>query len=1066
MNYEKDLTKIIQNNIQDPAFILDYDAYVHDLNSHAKKHFPNAQKDKSFFELFKPQISDKLKELLDKTKTSRDSIKGSFNLFETGVQKELEFFFSSIEINYDQKFLVTIKIDEKRVEPWKINKIEVYTSEINRLVKDRNVIEIIEKIKSSFPFSFIGKSKIQKDIDAFEHYFWIKDLNRKYILSNNSFAKWLGLKIENMEGKREQDYLPPYLNTLFDTIDKYIIDTANVVVFEGMLNFTKDDETTEIVALPIYDAEQNVVAICGITQDSSVRTSGISEHFSIYESTILNFTEPVVVADKENKIISASKAINELLGLDENADLKSATIDKIFGEGLLTKISKTITDPEYNKKIIFEVKEGNRAGNYEVLIHKIISSRNKLSGYYLYFSNKNESESSTSVKVKMYDIIMQTSPEAIFIYDIDNLKFLEVNDSALKLYGYNREEFLQMDLTDLYAPEDIQTLLDSSNVIGADSQFSGPWRHKKRDSASILVMLSKTGLTYKGKRAHLNIVRDVTEKLENEKQLQFLKASFENSSDMIFYTDVDGFITFVNKPAMKVLGYSKKDFEKKPFLSILSDPDRAKVNKEVFHSDVKTKKQLKIDLKKSGGELLQVEAVATPIMDYKGTIESFCIIIKSEKTVEIIKQVQESGGATTSSGFDSAFLSQLFHELLTPINVIIGFAGELTEGDGNSPEELKEAADIIKENQKQLMQTMDNAVEYSNVEQNMITLRTEDINFIDIINEVEVGLKKTCESFEVELSYGKISSSLAFVNDKQKFMAFLTQFIKFAIQSTKESKIYLSAYQYDDNNFIISVKDSHSGLSQILNNNLNDIFKGDETSIHHKFGISRFTLRLARRMLDILNARIEIITKSGSPVEYGILFPLELKGGQKVEAKQPKPVEKKTKPESSYQQQAYIPQHEEPIFIDAQPAKPAQAKPKQEPVTVMAESPESGTINLNQLTCLYVEDQVDSQILFKVQMKDLKSIDFATSLEKAMPLLQKNIYDFIVLDINLQGEYNGLDALRVIQKMQAYKNTPIYAVTAYALPGDQDRFKAAGFTDFVSKPILREKLVDVLTHAF
>lgn len=113
MNYEKDLTKIIQNNIQDPAFILDYDSYVHDLNSHAKKHFPNAQKDKPFFDLFKPQISDKLKELLDKTKTSRDSIKGSFNLFETGVQKELEFFFSSIEINYDQKFLVTIKIDEK-----------------------------------------------------------------------------------------------------------------------------------------------------------------------------------------------------------------------------------------------------------------------------------------------------------------------------------------------------------------------------------------------------------------------------------------------------------------------------------------------------------------------------------------------------------------------------------------------------------------------------------------------------------------------------------------------------------------------------------------------------------------------------------------------------------------------------------------------------------------------------------------------------------------------------------------------------------------------------------------
>lgn len=1065
MSYEKDLIKIIKNNIQDPAFILDYDAYIFDLNSAAKKYFPNAEKDKTFFDLFKPQISDKLKELFDKTKTSRDTVKGNFNSFETGVQKEMEFYFSSVEINYDQKFLLTVKVVEKRVEQWKINKIEVYTSEITKLVKDRNVIEIIEKIKSSFPFSFIGKSKIQKDIDLLQHYFWIKDLNRKYIISNNSFAKWLGLKIENIEGKKEEDYLPPYLNNLFETIDKYIIDTANVVVFEGILNFTKDDETTEIVTLPIYDAEQNVVAICGVTQDTSSRSSNINEHFSFYENTIQNFTEPLVIADKENKILSASKAVNELLSLDEKADIKTGTIERIFGEGLLTKITKTLTDPEYNKKIIFEVKEGKRAGNYDVLIHKILNSRNQLSGYYLYFNNKNEDESSTSVKVKMYDIIMQTSPEAIFIYDIDNLKFLEVNNSALKLYGYNREEFLQMDLTDLYAPEDIQTLLDSSNLIGSDSQFSGPWRHKKRDSSSILVMLSKTGLNYKGKRAHLNIARDVTEKLENEKQLQMMKASFENSSDMIFYTDADGFITFANKPAIKILGYSKKDFEKKPFLSILADSERAKVNKEIFHSDSKTKKQLKIELKKSGGELLQVEAAATPVVDYKGEVELYSITIKVEKSVEVIQKVQETGGS--SSGLDTSFLSQLFHELLTPINVIIGFAGELTESTDSSPEDLREAADIIKENQKQLMQTMNNAVEYSNVEQNLVTLRTEDINFVDVINEIEGGVKKTCESFEVELSYGKISSSLAFVNDKQKFTTLLIQFLKFAIQSTKEGKIYLSAYQYEDNNLIVSVKDSLSGLSSSLNDNMNEIFSGDENSIHHKFGVSRFTLRLFRKLLDILNTKTEIITKSGTVTEYGILFPLELKGGQKIEPKQPKPDEKKTKA-GTYQPKTFIKhEQEEPVFIEEQQtSKHKYAQPKHEPAPAAVGAMESGAINLNELTCLYVEDQVDSQILFKMQMKDLKSIDFATSFEKAMPLLQKNIYDFIVLDINLQGEYNGLDALRVIQKMQQYKKTPIYAVTAYALPGDQDRFKAAGFTDFVSKPILREKLIEVLNHSF
>ena len=113
-----------------------------------------------------------------------------------------------------------------------------------------------------------------------------------------------------------------------------------------------------------------------------------------------------------------------------------------------------------------------------------------------------------------------------------------------------------------------------------------------------------------------------------------------------------------------------------------------------------------------------------------------------------------------------------------------------------------------------------------------------------------------------------------------------------------------------------------------------------------------------------------------------------------------------------------------------------------------------------------MEDQIDSQILFKVQMKGLKLIEFANSFEKAIPLLQSKKYDFIIMDINLQGEYNGLDALRAIQKMPEYSDVPIVAVTAYVLPGDRERFITAGFNDFISKPILRDKLESALNNIF
>ena len=129
-------------------------------------------------------------------------------------------------------------------------------------------------------------------------------------------------------------------------------------------------------------------------------------------------------------------------------------------------------------------------------------------------------------------------------------------------------------------------------------------------------------------------------------------------------------------------------------------------------------------------------------------------------------------------------------------------------------------------------------------------------------------------------------------------------------------------------------------------------------------------------------------------------------------------------------------------------------------------SEETTKISFSNLNCLYVEDQIDSQILFKVQMRDLKDIEFANSFEKSIPLLKSKQFDLIVMDINLQGEYNGLDAMRAIKRMPGYAHTPIIAVTAYILPGDRERFIKAGFHDFISKPVLRDKLEIVIDRIF
>ncbi|MDP3581142.1 MAG: response regulator, partial [Ignavibacteria bacterium] len=326
--------------------------------------------------------------------------------------------------------------------------------------------------------------------------------------------------------------------------------------------------------------------------------------------------------------------------------------------------------------------------------------------------------------------------------------------------------------------------------------------------------------------------------------------------------------------------------------------------------------------------------------------------------------------------------------------------------------------------------------------------RPEEIKFIDLLNELKEQTKKAAESKKIELSYGKISSSLAVETDKQKFVYLLSLFLKFAIQITKEKSIYLSASVYNEKYCAVGIKDTSGGISQFLAKALNDILSDDENVSRRNYGFSRFSVKLAKKLIELLSVRKEVITKGNEPFEFALLFPLKFVIGESLNA-EIESADQKEIPLSKLQKKIEI--------VPTIKPEHATAKPSQE---------QSKPLEVSNLNCLYLEDQLDSQMLFRVQMKDLKSIEFAVSFESALPLLKTKKFDFIVMDINLQGEYNGLDALRIIQKMPGYKDIPIIASTAYVQPDARDSFIAAGFTDFISKPLLRDKLLEVLKHIF
>jgi PAS domain S-box-containing protein len=118
-----------------------------------------------------------------------------------------------------------------------------------------------------------------------------------------------------------------------------------------------------------------------------------------------------------------------------------------------------------------------------------------------------------------YHLLFKAHPEPIWVFDVETLRFLEVNDTAVHLYGYSREEFLAMTIRDIYSEADAMGLAEISAPKLKNLDHSGPWRHRKKDGSLIAVETTTHDLVFGGRPARYLMAQDVTERQRYQLQL-------------------------------------------------------------------------------------------------------------------------------------------------------------------------------------------------------------------------------------------------------------------------------------------------------------------------------------------------------------------------------------------------------------------------------------------------------------------------------------------------------------------------------------------------------------------
>ncbi|WP_103668652.1 EAL domain-containing protein [Pseudanabaena sp. BC1403] len=159
--------------------------------------------------------------------------------------------------------------------------------------------------------------------------------------------------------------------------------------------------------------------------------------------------------------------------------------------------------------------------------------------------------------------LFENNPNPMWIYDMETLGFLAVNQAAINHYGYSEDEFLSMTLQDIRPSEDIPKLLEVISKVSTGFSVPEVWRHCKKDGTQIFVDVSAHTLDYQNRKCELILVNDVTQKIQSEEALKRAEAKyrgiFEHAIEGIFQSTVDGKFLIANPMLAEIYGYGSPE---------------------------------------------------------------------------------------------------------------------------------------------------------------------------------------------------------------------------------------------------------------------------------------------------------------------------------------------------------------------------------------------------------------------------------------------------------------------------------------------------------------------------
>jgi PAS domain S-box-containing protein len=467
-----------------------------------------------------------------------------------------------------------------------------------------------------------------------------------------------------------------------------------------------------------------------------------------------------------------------------------------------------------------------------------------------------------------FDVLFYSNPQPMWIFDVDTLQILEINNAACERYGYTRKEFLAKTIQDLRPVEDIPLLHNILHSIRGNNTNHVEFRHLAKDGSLLHVEIISFVTVYEGRQARIVYACNVDEKRELAGKLKLTQSRLLQ----ILETTVIGFlqidfnwnITYWNKAAEDLIGYTREQVLERNIWEVLPEILHSDFYRR-FHESMEERKNVDFsDYFWPAQKWLAYNAY--PSED--GLIIHFRDIthkrLTRESLLEKIDQLKEI-----------SYLNS--HALRKPVASLLGLTQLLTQQLAN-PNEFKNIAALINECSLELDEVVIEINRRVSDEDYLqpLNMVIELFNFGSFLSEVVERVQPLYPNHKLQITDVQ---QLDFYGNKQSIQLALRYLIDNAVKFSPNAHSVHIKTEVIDQNIVLSIKDFGIGMDEAQ---LHRLFTHINQKKHVNIGSG---LPKINEVCRSHNGNMWIESRLGQGTEFSLRFPLSNLGEFKATGK-------------------------------------------------------------------------------------------------------------------------------------------------------------------------------------